>query len=127
VAVAASYDDQDRLDEAGSVRYAYSAAGELTRETDSESGDVTRYRYDAPGALLGVELPGGRRIDYVIDGAGERVGKKVDGTLTQGFLYDGDSSPVAELDADGSVRSRFVYAGGHAPAYMVRGGRSIAS
>ena len=51
------------------------------------------------------------------------MGKKVNGALVQGFLYEGGLSPVAELDGSGSVKARFVYAvGGNVPDYMVKGG-----
>jgi hypothetical protein len=44
---------------------------------------------------LHVDLPSGSSIDYVIDGQNRRVGKKVNGTLTQGFLYQNQLKPVA--------------------------------
>jgi hypothetical protein len=44
------------------------------------------------------------------------VGKKVDGNLTQGLLYSPETpGPVAELDAQGNTKSRFVYASGLTP------------
>jgi hypothetical protein len=45
----------------------------------------------------------------VIDARNRRIGKKVNGVLTQAFLYQGSLNPVAELDGDGNVVSRFVY------------------
>jgi RHS repeat-associated protein len=70
-----------------------------------------------------VRLPDASRIEYVIDPAGHRVGRRVNGVLTQGFLYDNSARIVAELSPTGAVLSRFVYAGdGGAPAYMERNG-----
>jgi RHS repeat-associated protein len=70
-----------------------------------------------------VTLPDGMRIDYVLDGAGRRVGKKVNGSLLQGFLYEDGLRPAAELNGSGGVISRFVYADGHnVPAYMTKSG-----
>ena len=41
----------------------------------------------------------------------------------QGFLYQNQLNPVAELDGTGAVVSRFVYASkGNVPDYMVKGG-----
>jgi len=40
----------------------------------------------------------------------------------KGFLYGDFLRPVAELDAAGNVVSRFVYAYGRSPFYMVKGG-----
>ena len=70
-------------------------------------------------------LPGGRRIDYVIDGAGRRIGRKVNGSLVQGFLYEDELRPAAQVDGSGNVISRFVYADAddrNVPAYMIKGG-----
>lgn len=51
-----------------------------------------------------------------------RIGKKVNGVLMKGWLYDG-IRPVAELDGAGNVTATFVYASKtNAPDYMVKGG-----
>ena len=58
-----------------------------------------------------------------MDGRNRRVGKKVDGTLVQGFLYGNQLEPVAELDGSGNLVARFVYASKtHVPDYMVKAG-----
>ncbi|HEV8582816.1 MAG TPA: RHS repeat-associated core domain-containing protein, partial [Thermoanaerobaculia bacterium] len=70
-----------------------------------------------------VSLPGGITIEYVIDGQNRRVGKKVNGSLGQGFLYEDQLQPIAELDSTGAIVSRFVYgSGASVPDYMVKGG-----
>jgi RHS repeat-associated protein len=80
-------------------------------------------QYDALGTLKRVTLPDGTVIDYITDGQNRRIGKKVDGYLTQGFLYGDNFRPVAELDAGNQVISRFVYAGGgNTPTYMIKNG-----
>ncbi len=72
---------------------------------------------------MSATLPDGTQIDYVIDGRNRKVGKKVGGVFTQGFLYGSQLNPVAELDGVGNVVSRFVYGTkGNVPDYMVRGG-----
>ena len=61
----------------------------------------------------------------VIDGENRRIGKTVNGSLVQGFLYENQLEPVAELDGVGNVVSRFVYCGcgaGNIPQYMLKGG-----
>jgi RHS repeat-associated protein len=121
--VSGTYDVQDRLESYGSLVFAHSLGGELSRKTNTMSGEVTNYEYDALGNLLAVALPDGRRVEYLTDGTRRRVGKKVDGTPVQGFLYKDRLNPVAELDGAGSVVSRFVYgAQSHVPAYMIRRG-----
>jgi RHS repeat-associated protein len=51
------------------------------------------------------------------------VGKRVNGALVQGFLYQGKISPVAQLDGSQQVVSRFVYGSrANVPDYMIKGG-----
>lgn len=106
----------------GTNTYAYTANGELLSKTNGAG--VTSYTYDELGNLTQVVLPGGpTTIDYVIDGANRRVGKKIGGVLQQGWLYDGDLAIVAELDGSNVLVSRFVYANGvNMPDYVVQGG-----
>ncbi|MBF0525024.1 MAG: RHS repeat protein, partial [Deltaproteobacteria bacterium] len=74
------------------------------------------------GNLVHVGLPGGTTLDYITDGANRRIGKKVNGTRVQGFLYQDSLRPVAELDGTNAVVSRFVYAVGNTSTYMIKGG-----
>ncbi|MBK6514678.1 MAG: hypothetical protein IPG04_11280 [Polyangiaceae bacterium] len=72
------------------------------------------------GNLRGVGLPNGDLVEYLVDGRGRRVGKRVNGVLDRGWLWRGQLQPVAELDGAGNVVARFVYAGGvNVPALMV--------
>ncbi len=120
VTVNGTYDAQDRLLTYGTAAYAYTANGEL--KTKTVGGAVTTYNYDALGNLRGVTLSNGQQIDYLIDGQNRRVGKKVGGTLVQGFLYQSALKPIAELDGTGAVVSRFVYAGkANVPHYLLKG------
>jgi RHS repeat-associated protein len=118
-----SYDAQDRLIQYGSTTYGYTANGEL--RTKVAGSDTTYYEYDALGNLREVRLRGGTRIEYLIDGGNRRIGKKVNGARVQGFLYAGQLTPVAELDGNNQVVSRFVYATkGNIPDYMLKGGKT---
>ncbi len=117
----ATYDEQDRLLTYGVASYSYTLNGELLSKT--EAGATTNYQYDVLGNLVKATLPGGVVVDYVIDGRNRRVGKKINGVLTQGFLYRDQLNPVAELDGTGSVVSRFVYGSKvNVPDYMIKGG-----
>jgi RHS repeat-associated protein len=119
--VHAGYDAQDRLVEHGATTYAYTPNGELRSKT--AGGQTATYRYDGLGNLAGVTLPDGTQIEYVLEGQSRRVGKRVNGALVQGFLYQDGLRPVAELDGTGAVVSRFFYAtGGSAPDYLIKGG-----
>jgi RHS repeat-associated protein len=117
----AHYDDQDRLLDYQGATYQYTANGEL--RTKMTGALTTTYQYDVLGNLRSVTLPDGRQIAYLIDGQNRRIGKKVNGTLTQGFLYQDSLKPIAELDGSNCVVSRFVYATHvNVPDYMIRGG-----
>ena len=118
----AVYDAQDRLTSFLGNTYSYTSAGELLAKNGASG--ITTYDYDALGNLRSVALPGGPSVAYVTDGLQRRVGKKVNGTLVKGFLYQDGLRPVAELDGAGAVVSRFVYdsTSDNVPAYMVKGG-----
>jgi len=116
-----TYDEQDRMLSYASATYSYTANGEL--QSKVQSGQTTTYSYDALGNLRQVTLPGGTQIEYLIDGQNRRIGKKINGALVQGFLYQGQLQPAAELDGSGNIVSRFVYATGvNVPDYLVKGG-----
>lgn len=117
----AVYDTQDRLTSNNTASYTYTDNGELLTKT--EGIDITQYNYDVLGNLLSVTLPSGTLIEYVIDGQGRRIGKRVDGILQQAWLYKDDLNPIAELDGTGNVVSRFVYASeANIPDYVIKGG-----
>ena len=109
--ISPSYDDQDRLlSHNGNISYTYQANGELA--TKIVGASTTTYQYDVLGNLRAVALPGGIQIEYLIDGQNRRIGKRVDGTLAQGFLYENQLRIVAELNGSNNVVSRFVYGSG---------------
>ena len=115
------YDNQDRLETYGNAIYFYTANGEL--ETKNVNGETTEYVYDALGNLTSVTLPDQTHIEYVIDSVNRRIGKKVNDTLVQGFLYRNRLKPVAELDGSGLVVAQFIYASKfQVPDYMIKDG-----
>ncbi len=118
--VAASYDGQDRVTQSGTTAIAHNANGDLLAKT--AASQTASYTYDALGNLTAVALPGGPQIDYVLDGRNRRLGKRVNGALVRGFLYQDQLRIVAELDGSNAVVSRFVYGDrANAPAYLVTG------
>ncbi len=119
----ADYDAQDRLLRYGNTAYAYTADGDLASRT--QGGQTVSYDYDELGNLRGVTLADGIRIDYVLDGRSRRIGKKVNGTLVQGFLYKDQLEPVTELNGAGGVVAVFIYGSRpHVPDTMLKGGRT---
>lgn len=121
---AATFDAQDRLLTAGTLQFKYDAFGSLVEKRDTAASNaVTQYQYDGNAGLRKVTLPNGTVLDYVVDARGRRVGKKRNGALEKGWLYDGQLRIVAELDGVGAVVSRFVYAAvNHSPDSVERGG-----
>jgi RHS repeat-associated protein len=118
-----TYDAQDRLVQYGTTTYAYSANGELQSRTNG--AQVTTYGYDQLGNLVSAQLPEATQLSYVIDARSRRIGKSVNGTLAQRFLYQDSLRIAAELDVTGSVIGRFVYGTRvSVPEYVVRGGNT---
>ncbi|MBX3324920.1 MAG: hypothetical protein U0223_13295 [Nitrospira sp.] len=121
--VTGTYDAQDRLTSYGQLNFTYTANGELLTKSNPTLGQTATFSYDVLGNLKTANFPGGVTIEYVVDGQNRRIGKKVSGTLTQGFLYQNQLNPVAELDGAGAVVSRFVYGTkANVPDYMIKGG-----
>ncbi|PAT39140.1 RHS repeat domain-containing protein [Vandammella animalimorsus] len=64
-------------------------------------------------------------IDYEIDPLGRRIGKRKNGQQQYRLIYLDDLRPLAELDAQGQLRSLFIYAGqANAPTLMLREGKT---
>lgn len=117
------YDSQDRIVTYGGIQYSYIPGGNLSSKVFGQ--ESTLYRYDVIGNLREVTLPDGTSIEYLIDGRNRRIGKKVNGVLVQGLLYNGQIGIVAELDGNNQVVSRFVYGSKqNVPDYMVKEGRT---
>lgn len=117
--IEATYDDQDRILALGDRTYTHTPHGEVRSWTGSSG--TTTLTYDVQGNLLAVHLPG-TTVEYLVDARNRRIGRKVDGTVTHRWLYQGQQRPVAELDSSGGIVSRFVYgARAAAPEYLIRG------
>jgi RHS repeat-associated protein len=123
-----SYDVQDRQLGYGGLGFTYTASGQRESATAMDgSGKETTYTYDALGNLRTVVLPDGTSITYMIDGQGRRVGKQVNGTLLQAWLYEDGVRIAAEVDYDttGHVAhtKRFAYGSkANAPDLMIQDG-----
>lgn len=86
--VTGSYDAQDRLTSYGATTYTYTPNGELRTKAVLGVGTTT-YTYDVLGNLTAVALPDGTNVGYLIDGQNRRIGKTVNRSRVQGFLYQG--------------------------------------
>lgn len=122
------YDDQDRLISYGQNKYFYSKFGNLEKREElpvlSQKALVTEYDYDSLGNLRSVKMPDGRLVEYVIDGQNRRIGKKINGKLVQGFIFQSQYQIAAETDGTGKIIRRFVYGSKtNIPDYVVTGGK----
>lgn len=125
-AVTATFDAQDRILSYGTQTYKHSRAGNLETRTDGTK--TLGLTYDELGNLTqAVQTEGAttvlKTIDYVIDGLGRRVGRKVNGVFDKKWLYRDGLRPIAEIDAAG-VFTHFVYADSQsgAPDFLIRSG-----
>ena len=115
-----AYSNEDHLLTAGDTTYEYDLDGFLTTKT--RGTEVTRYTYSSRGELLRVDLPGGRVIEYVNDPLGRRIAKKVDGIITEKYLWQGMTRLLAVYDESDNLIMRFQYADGRVPVSMTRDG-----
>ena len=114
-----TYSAEDHLLTAGGVTYEYDLDGFLTRKT--EGAQVTEYDYSSRGELLKVNLPDGRTIEHVHDPMGRRVAKKVNGTITEKYLWQGLTRLLAVYDGSDNLLVRFQYTDTRMPLAMTMG------
>jgi len=124
--VTADYDSQDRMLRYADYSYSYTRNGELETKVHVPTGATTTFVYDEFSNLRQVGMPNGDQLEYVIDGRNRRVGKKVNGVMTQAFLYEDQLRIAAELDATGTIASVFVYSGSlNSPDYLAKAGVAL--
>ena len=76
--------------------------------------------YDVLGNLRSVTLPDGTLIEYAIDASNRRIGRKVNGTLSVGWIYSAGQRIIAETDGMGAITKRFIYGSrDNVPDYVV--------
>ncbi len=116
----ATFDAQDRLVTVGSTSCTYSSNGELTQK--QQGSNATALTYNGLGLLKKVVTPSSKTIEYLFDGEGRRIGKRVNRTLAQGWIYKDALAPVATVDTNGTLQQRYVYASRpHVPDYIIQG------
>ncbi len=95
------YDVQDRMLQYGNANYVYTRNGELNLKI--EETDTTKYIYDDFGNLISVTLPNRTKVEYIIDGQNRRIGRSVNGVVTNRWIYSGQLYPTAEVDSYGNI------------------------
>lgn len=121
--VTAIYNDQDQLLAHGEQRFTYGAEGELEQVIDPDLGAI-HYKYDSFGRLTKIETFDGNEIEYIVDAAGRRISRMINGEQSSIFLYDG-LRLVAEVDVKYDTTTRFIHSGSSAaPTYLIKKGKT---
>ena len=115
-----TYSDEDHLLTAGSATYRYSNDGFLTSRTVGP--DITEYDYSISGELRNVTKPDGTSIEYLYDPLGRRIARKVNGVVTEKFLWQGMTRLLAVYDRHNVLRMRFEYGEARMPYAMEKDG-----
>ncbi len=91
---AMNYSEEDHLLTAGTdTTYQYDVDGFLNTKT--QDGKTTFYNYCSQGELLSVKLPDNKIIEYIHDPLGRRIAKKIDGVITEKYLWQGLTKLIA--------------------------------
>jgi RHS repeat-associated protein len=115
-----AYSEEDHLLTAGETSYQFDLDGFLTQKT--KESETTRYTHSSRGELLSVELPDGTNIAYVYDPLGRRIARKVNGTVVEKYLWQGQTRLLAVYNGSNALLLRFDYADSRMPVAMSRGG-----
>jgi RHS repeat-associated protein len=92
------------------------------RVAESTTGLTRTFDHDARGTLRAVTV-GGTQVKYTVDGLARRIARAENGTTTAQWLYRDALRIAAELDGQGALRWRFVYASGrHVPDAAIDAG-----
>ena len=86
-----TYDENNRLLTAGTLRFEYDANGNMTRRTDNSDPTnplVTQYRYDYRNYLIKIIYPDGSKNWFEYGADGVRQTKRTTTSAVQ-FIYDG--------------------------------------
>jgi RHS repeat-associated protein len=117
---AMAYSDEDHLLTAGGTIYQYDVDGFLAVKTYET--DETLYEYSSRGELLSVTLPDSEVIEYTHDPLGRRIAKKIDGAVTEKYLWQGLTRLLAVYDGSDNLVMRFEYIDSRMPVAMTKEG-----
>jgi RHS repeat-associated protein len=97
----------------GTYTYTYDGEGNRTKRTEIATGKVTEYVWDYRNRLTSVLFKdaGGvvtKTIDYIYDGNNQRIGKRIDGAVTERYVIDRNQIAVV-FDGAGSQTHRYLY------------------
>jgi YD repeat-containing protein len=97
----------------GTYNYEYDGEGNRTKRTEIVSGKVTEYVWDYRNRLTSVLFKDAsgtvtKTIQYIYDVNDRRIGKKIDGVVTERYVYDGSNIALV-FDGAGTQTHRYLY------------------
>jgi RHS repeat-associated protein len=97
----------------GQFTYEYDHEGNRTKRTETATGKVTEYVWDYHNRLTGVVLKDAagvvqKSIEYTYDVNNQRIGKKIDGVVTERYVLDRNQIALV-FDGQGIQKSRYLY------------------
>jgi RHS repeat-associated protein len=100
----------------GTYNYTYDDEGNRTKRVEIATGKVTEYVWDYRNRLASVLFKdaGGtvtKTIEYVYDGNDRRIGKKIDGAVSERYVYDGSDIALV-FDGTGNQTHRYLHGTG---------------
>ena len=111
---------EDHLLTAGNDAYQFDLDGFLTSKTQGAS--ATTYRYSSGENFFNVVLPDGAVLSYDHHPLGRRIAKRVNGVLTEKYLWKDAVTLLAVYDGQNNLMRRFEYADDRMPVSMTAGG-----
>jgi RHS repeat-associated protein len=100
----------------GIYSYQYDGEGNRTRRVEISTGKITEYVWDYRSRLASVlfkDIAGTvtKTIDYTYDVNNQRIGKRIDGAVTERYVYDGQNIALV-FDGAGNQTHRYLYGTG---------------
>jgi len=119
-----TYDDEDKIVYAGLDFYQYDVDGFLTSRSIASGANsgITTFDYSSRGELLSATLPDSTVISYDHDPMGRRVAKRINGVITEKYLWQDATTLIAVYDGADNLIQRFEYADGRMPVAMTSAG-----
>jgi RHS repeat-associated protein len=100
----------------GTYSYQYDGEGNRTKRVEIATGKVTEYVWDYRNRLTSVLFKDAagvvtKTIEYVYDGNNQRIGKRIDGAVTERYVIDRNQISLV-FDGTGSQTHRYLYGTG---------------
>jgi RHS repeat-associated protein len=97
----------------GTYSYVYDGEGNRTKRVEIATGKITEYNWDYRNRLTAVlfkDASGNvtKTIDYIYDGNNQRIGKRIDGAVTERYVIDRNQIALV-FDGAGSQTHRYLY------------------